>query len=256
MEKYSFSKIKCYLSCPLCFYKRYFEKPEKDNPELAVSHGTSEFGSFVHEILEKYEKNELAIWDMLPYYKKHYDEKVTSDFNLRLTETFTKNFAKDYYDSGKEYLENFYGFPDYKILEAEYEFEEVINGSFIFTGKIDLIVEDEDKRLIIIDHKSKAAFKNKSERTEYAKQLYLYAYAVQKKYNRFPDKLMFNMFRKDKWESFDFIMDDYINALDWLISMVKEIEESLEFPALKDTFYCWNFCPYRYANFEECKVGE
>lgn len=252
MEKYSYSKIKCFYSCPLCFYKKYFERPELEDPSLCISHGTSEFGSFVHEILEEYEKGNLAIYDMLPYYKKHYNEKITSDFTLRLSDKFTKDFSKQYYFDGKNYLENFCGFNDFEVLEAEYNFEEVINNSFIFVGKIDLIARDEDGGLIIIDHKSKSKFKSKAERKEYAMQLYLYAYAAYKKYGEYPTKLMFNMFRKDTWEVFDFSLDEMNEAIEWLINAVNEIESCFEFPPLTGSFYCWNFCCYREANFEEC----
>lgn len=241
----------------MCYYKKYFEKPEKDNPDLVVGHGTSEFGSFVHEILEDYEKGKLEIYDMLPYYNKNYKKKVTSDFTLRIAEDFYRDFAEDYFEDGREYLMNFEGFNDFDVIEAEYEFEEVIDNSFILIGKIDIVAKDlNDGKLIVVDHKSKSKFKNKKELKEYARQLYLYAYAIKQKYGEFPKKLMFNMFRKGYWESIDFNEDDYNEAMDWLKNSVKEIETTFEFPPIKDSFYCWNFCPYRYANFEECEVGE
>lgn len=255
MEKYSYSKIKCFLSCPFCFYNKYFEKPEEENPELSVSHGTSEFGSFIHEILENYENGELELYDLLPYYVENYEKKIVSDFTLKMTETFSKDFSKDYYNSGKSYLQNFEGFNDFKILEVEYDFEEVIE-NFIFVGKIDLIAEDKDGNLIVIDHKSKSKFKNKAEKQDYAKQLYLYAYAVKQKYNKYPKFLMFNMFRSGKWEMFDFDIDKYNETMKWLVGTVKEIETTLEFNPIKNTFFCWNFCNYRFAGFKECTEGE
>lgn len=253
METYSFSKIKCFMSCPLCFYKKYFEKPEEKNPKLSMSHGMSEFGSFSHEILEKYEKGELEIYEMLPFYKEHYDENVVSDFSLKLSEDYYRDFSVDYYRSGERYFKNFKGFNEFKILEAEYDFEENIGNKFKFIGKIDLIAEDKFGNLIVIDHKSKSKFKNKTEQKEYAKQLYLYTYAVYKKYKKFPKTLMFNMFRKEDWVKIDFNIKDYVDALKWAIDMVEEIESTFEFIPQKDTFYCWNFCSYRQANFPECK---
>lgn len=247
INTYSYSKIKCFLNCPLSFYKQYYDKPDDK-----ISHGTSEFGSFMHYILEQYEKGELETYELLPYYINNYDDNVTSDFTLVINENFSKNFAETYFQSGKDYLENFEGFPTLKVIEVEYAFTECIDNKFNFTGKIDLIAEDENGDLIILDHKSKNGFKSKAEKAEYAVQLYLYAYAVYKKYGKFPKKLMFNMFRQDKFEIFDFDMDEYNNAMDWLNNMVEEIEETFSFPSVLGTFFCNNFCNYR----NECEEKE
>ena len=254
MEKYSFSKIKCFKSCPYGFYLKYFERPELKDPTLAVSHGTSEFGSFCHEILEKYEKNELALDELSKYYEEHFQENIVSTFEVKMSEDFSKDLYWNYYNDGKNYFENFTGFCQFKVLEAEYDFSIPIGNKFLFLGKVDLVVEDRDGNFIIIDHKSKSKFKNKAEQKEYAIQLYLYAYAIRKKYHKFPDKLMFNMFRKGEWVEIKFNINDYVSALKWLINNVEEIESTFEFPAEKDTFYCWNFCDYRLDNFKECMI--
>ena len=244
METYSYSKIKTFLDCPYAFYKIYFEK-DKDK----LSHGTSEFGTFAHGILEKYFKGELAEYELLSYYLRNYDKEITSDFVLKLTKSFSKDFSRDYFNSGKEYFENFVGFENINILDVEYEFTECIDDKFNLTGKIDLIVKDSDNNLIVIDHKSKAKFKNQAEREEYLKQLYIYAFAVYKKYGVFPDKLIFNMIRKQNLEKFDFNIDKYNNTLDWIRKEVEEIESCIDFYPVKKGFYCDNFCPYR----EKCE---
>ena len=53
---YSYSKVKSFYNCPFYFFKNYLDRPEDFVPE---GHGTSEFGSYVHKILEMYEKGEL-----------------------------------------------------------------------------------------------------------------------------------------------------------------------------------------------------
>lgn len=255
IETYSYSKIKCYLSCKKSYYERYYEKPEKERPELSVGHGTSEFGTFVHSILEKYEKNELSIDELLDYYKNNYNENIQSSFVLRLSEKFSKDFSQSYYESGEKYFSDFEGFKDFNILEAEYSFEVPVKDVCLFNGKIDLIARDNDGSLIIIDHKSKSSFKNKAEVKEYAIQLYLYAYAAYQKYKELPKYLMFNIFRKKEWEIIDFNMEDYNNAISWLITNVEEIESCFDFSVTPNTFFCNNFCSYRYANFEDCING-
>lgn len=240
MVKYSYSKIKNFKECKYGFYRNYYEN-DKDK----LNHGTSEFGSFSHEILEKYAKNELEDYEMLPYYLEHYDENVQSTMVLKMSENFSRDFSNDYFRSGKEYFESFDGFGDINVIEAEYEFNEVINDEFILTGKVDLIAEDSNGDLIIIDHKSKSKFKNKSEKEEYAKQLYIYAFAVHRKYGKFPKKLMFNMFRNKQWVEFDFNEEKYKETIQWVIDEVKEIESCIEFEPVRSGFYCDNFCPYR-----------
>ena len=242
LETYSYSKVKMFYSCKQAFYTRYFERPTE-----LLNHGTSEFGSFMHEILEKYEKGELEIYDMLPYYIEHYNDAVKSSFVLNINANFSKDFSDNYYIDGIKYLENFEGFPQFNILEVEHEFEVNIEDKFLFNGKIDLIARNNDGELIILDHKSKSKFKNKKELNEYAKQLYLYAYAVKQEYGELPKKLYFNMFRTNELVEIDFDINDYQNAYNWLVSSVNEIENTFDFSPQEneDPFYCLNFCPVK-----------
>lgn len=249
MEKYSFSKLRCFESCKLCYYKKYIEENR-----TKLNHGTSEFGTFMHYILEQYEKGNLEISQMLPYYTANFNQNIKSSFDLRLSESFTKNFRYKYFEDGKSYLKTFNGYDKLTILESEYEFDVVIDDKFIFTGKVDLIARDSENKLIIIDHKSKSKFMSEAEKKEYAVQLYLYAYAVYKKYKEMPYKLMFNMFRTKTWEIFDFNQDEYLLAIDWLKNTVKEIECCLDFNNdERNEFFCWNFCQFRESNYDDCR---
>ena len=110
-----------------------------------------------------------------------------------------------------------------------------------------LVARNNDGELIIIDHKSKSKFKNKKELNEYAKQLYLYAYAVKQEYGELPKKLYFNMFRTNELVEIDFDINDYQNAYNWLVSSVNEIENTFDFSPQEneDPFYCLNFCPVK-----------
>ena len=248
LTKYSFSKLKNFINCKYAFYRNYFE-----NDRDTVENGTSEFGSFCHKILEMYERGELEDYEMLNYYLQHYDEEVKSSFVIQLTEKFSKDFSSMYFEDGKSYFQNFTGFDNIKILESEYEFAENINNKYLLVGKIDLVAEDEEGNLIVIDHKSKSKFKNKAELAEYAKQLYIYALAVKNKYGKFPQKLMFNMFRKGNWITIDFDMERYEETLKWVDDIVNEIEICMDFePNGLGSFYCFNFCPYRY----KCEYNE
>ena len=110
-----------------------------------------------------------------------------------------------------------------------------------------MIARNNDGELVILDHKSKSKFKNKKELNEYAKQLYLYAYAVKQEYGELPKKLYFNMFRTNELVEIDFDINDYQSAYNWLVSSVKEIENTFDFSPQEnaDPFYCLNFCPVK-----------
>lgn len=240
VNRYSYSKIKNFKECPYCFYRHYIEKDTEES-----THGTSEFGSFAHEILEKYAKNELEEYELLPYYLEHYKEKVQSTMVLKLADNFSRNFSELYFESGKKYFENFQGFGDLDVLEAEYEFDEVVDDKFLLTGKVDLICRNTDGDLVIIDHKSKSKFKTKAERNEYSKQLYIYSFAVNRKYGEFPKYLKFNMFRNENpWVEFEFDENKYKETMQWVSDEVEEIENCTEFNPITTGFYHNNFCPY------------
>ena len=239
LETYSYSKVKAFYNCPYAYYKHYFEKIKPD-----FDHGTSEFGTFCHSILEKYAKGELGEWELLNYYVENYDANVPDSMVLHMSDDFSKDFSSSYYSKGYEYFENFEGFNGLEIVEAEHEFYENVEDRFYLTGKIDLICKDKNGDIVVIDHKSKGRFKNKVEKHDYARQLYLYAYAVFKKYGKFPKTLIFNMFRIPDWVVIPFNRDDYIEAMTWLKNSVAEIESCLDFYPINGTFYCHNFCGY------------
>lgn len=239
---YSYSKIRSFYCCPYYFFKNYFDKPEDFVPE---GHGTSDFGNYVHMILEKYAKGELAEYELYQYYVDNYGKYVRSSFVTQITDDFSKDLWYVYYEGGKKYFAEFTGFGDLEILESEYEFYEEIENSFILHGKVDLICRDKEGKLVIIDHKSKSRFKNKAEKKEYSKQLYLYSHAVHSKYKEFPSTIGFNMFRTNQSIKFKFDYQEYNQTMDWLVRSVNEIENCVEFPAYPGTFYCNNFCTFR-----------
>lgn len=246
--------------------------PNEEKP-YKLSHGTSEFGSFVHDILEKYGKGKIEPKDALDYYKQHYAENVVSDFTLYMTETFHKDFSEKYYEDGLEFFRAFNGIKDIRILEAEKQFELPYKNKFLINGKIDVVGVDKSGNLCIIDYKSKSGFKSKAEKEEYSKQLYTYAWAFleemkdDKKWNEFKEKynvpnldkntikLAFYMFRKDKWVWIDFDQKTMQEVLDWMEKSVEEINNEVFFDPVPElevgefNFYCKNFCSFR----ESCK---
>lgn len=211
LPTFSFSKLKNFGECPICYYKNYVLHEKKNDKS-----GLSEFGTFCHKILEMYEKGQLEIWEMLSYYQDNFQTEVPSSFVVKMSDTFSKDLYPYYYADGENYFTNFEGYSNWEILESEYEFEIPITDYALFNGKVDLIARSKKSgRLIIIDHKSKSKFKSKEELADYAKQLYLYAYAVHEKYGEWPKTLYFNMFRKGELVVIPFDKKEYRMAMDW-----------------------------------------
>ena len=122
------------------------------------------------------------------------------------------------------------GYPEnWEILEVERELKIDIKGKK-FIGYLDLLVRDKtDGRLILIDHKSKAEFKDENEKQHYAIQLYLYAIWVFEEYHEYPKELLFNMFRVGNQVTIPFNYDDFIAAQEWVCDTIKKIYSDTEF---------------------------
>lgn len=220
LQTFSFSKLKNFEECPICYWRNYIKHFPKNDKS-----GLSEFGTFCHKILEMYEKGELEIWEMLSYYKDNFAKEVPSSFVVKMSDTFSKDLYPYYYQDGENYFTNFEGYSNWEILESEYQFEIPITDNALFNGKVDLIARSKKSgRLIIIDHKSKSKFKSKDELAEYAKQLYLYAFAVHEKYGEWPKTLYFNMFRKGELVTIPFDKKEYRMAMNWAVDTINAIQ--------------------------------
>lgn len=235
MEEYSYSKLTRYESCPLAYMRKYL------NGEKQQSHGITECGLFMHDLLERYERGELKLEEMLPYFEENFYNSIKSDTHLKLSENFSKDMYPLYYNGFLEYLQNFNGIKDCKeIIDVEKEFHLQYN-DYIITGKIDLVFVDKYNNFCVLDHKSKNKFKNKKEQSEYARQLYLYAWASKTLYGKYPQKLIFNMLRGE-YIYIPFKENDMFKALEWFDKTVNDIRTTITYDAKEGTFFCNNFC--------------
>lgn len=231
---WSFSRVSTYNDCPYAFeliYNRHIE---------SASNALAEFGSFIHEILEKYYNNELNEFELTDYYESNYKLKVVSKFPKYLSQ-------ESYYNKGYEYLANFSSVKNkYEVIGVEIPVRANING-YNFYGIIDLLLKDKESgEYVVYDHKSKSEFKSKKEKAHYLRQLYLYSYYVFKNYKKYPAKLIFNMFRKGEEIETAFDEDAFNEAIDWFTNTIKEIESTVEFKEKeKPDFYCRELCGVR-----------
>ena len=234
-ERYSFSKLSSFNTCKYGYWLTYIEH------QKGVGNCFSSYGTEVHSLMERYAKNELSLWDLASTYEWEFESAVPEEFPSL---PFCANLKELYYELGLNYLRNFGGYPKYKILEVEKQFDIDID-DWTFNGVIDLVYEDEQGRLIVHDYKSKSSFKSKAEQKEYARQLYLYSLHIKEKYGRYPDILRFMMFRKETAVDIPFKMDGLTEAVHWAKNTVQSIRNCWDFSPSCEEFFGNNLCNHR-----------
>ncbi len=245
---WSFSRVNSYDSnCKYGWYLQYIEH-KGGAPGFFGA-----FGSLCHEILEKYFKGELDIFELSQYYINHFHEVVY----MKAPPNNYVDLKENYYNKGLEYFDNF-DFPDLEILGVEKRVEFEIEG-YPFIGYIDLLTRDKnDGKLILIDHKSASikttvsgaiAKKDQHHFLEFQRQQYLYSKAVMEEYGEGTIKaLKWNMFKDHDWLGCEWTQHGYQEALDWAINTIHQIENEDEW-AMKDQvdFFCNYLCDGREA---------
>lgn len=245
-EQYSFSKLSTWWQCRYSYFQKYIEH------KAGIGNAFSSYGSLVHSILERYAKKEIELWDMPSIYEWEFDSAVPEKFPWNKY----KVLRDSYYEEGLNFLKNFNGYEKCKILGIEQEFEIEID-DWNLVGFIDVVFVDESGKLIVRDYKSKASFKNETEKKEYARQPYLYSLYVKEKYGRYPDEIQFLMFRKENVERIKFNEEDLQEAISWAKDTVADIRACVDYPPAKtvcNDFYAQNLCNHReYCEFSAFK---
>lgn len=237
--KWSYSQLNSFCTCKYMFYKHYIEHCSN------INNAFSQFGSFVHSIMEKYGNGELELFELSNYYSDNYYNNILLKFPI------SKYCDMDdlYYTSGLKYFNSFNGFKDYTVA-CEYKIDgyiEIKNHKKRYIGGIiDRIAKDENGNILLYDYKSKSTFKNKSERDKYFRQLYLYAYLYWKKENVIPTKLRFILIRSKTKEKqivetdFDFCVMQ--NVINWCINTIEEILSCEDWEQNDNEFFCKSLC--------------
>jgi len=244
---WSYSRLSAFEQCKYSWYLKYIV--DDDDTYLAEGNYWAEVGTFMHEILEKIFKEELAPDDAVNYFIDHYDENVLYKASQSIMDRAFEACI-DYLGSlDLQWMDHC----DILSVEDEQTFD--IEG-YPFKGYIDLLVYDRSAKCIyVIDHKSAAyplsektgrVLKN-SEKSflSYKKQMYLYCHAVKEKYGRFPDKIIWNHFKAGKFVEIPFVQDEYDEAVGWFLNTIHSIEKEVEFEGTVDYFYCHNLCDFR-----------
>ena len=130
--EWSFSRLTAYSQCNYNFYLKYIECNEGDENFF------SQYGNFIHKILEKYEKGELSLFELCTYYEEHYSENVTCP----APPNNYVDLGQSYYDKGLDFLENIdLDLEDFEILGVEKKVKFTID-KYKMIGFIDLLLKD------------------------------------------------------------------------------------------------------------------
>lgn len=233
--EWSFSRLNSYIQCPWQFYLTYIECKPREGGFFG------EYGSWGHEILEKYAKNEIEIYEMADLYQTNYYQNVITP----APPNKWVNLDERYFEEGKEYFENFSGFGEYEIIGVEEPFNISI-GDIKITGIIDLILKDKQKNIHLADHKSSDVKKVDSDKAkEYWKQMYLYSIAIKDKYGKYPKQLHINAFRKNQWFQIPFDKKEVTKVKKWVQDTVKQIKKDKVWEAKPSNYFCFNLCGVR-----------
>lgn len=237
----SFSSLQTFLRCRYQYWQHYVLAPDAPDRLPEEPNAFAEYGTFVHSLLERYERGELEVYELSRAFTDGYREVVPSPF----PESPYTDMESLFYNNALDFFDSFDGLDDYKILGVEEEFLEPVTDEIVLHGFIDLVMEAPDGKLIIRDWKSKAGFTSRRERREYARQLYLYSLHVRRKTGRYPDLLQFYHFRKQLPTDIPFRDGDYHEALDWVKRTVSEISRCAQWDASYNEWFCSHLCEYR-----------
>lgn len=236
---WSYSRLTAFEDCKYAWYMHYILHMHKK------SNFFSEYGSFMHEILQKYLNGELSQKQLLAYYCRNFGKTVESPAPS------SKMWYK-YFGAGCDYLRNI-EFPKRKILATELE----VNFDFAgakFIGYIDMLSEDDAGNLFITDHKSrdlkprsgrKKPTKADRDLDDYLRQLYMYSVAVKQLYGKYPDFLEFNCFKAGVWITEPFKEERVKEVEDWATGIISEAMKEEEWSENLDYWRCHQLCDMR-----------
>ena len=211
--RWSFSKLEVAASCPFAFKKIYLDgaKPAA-NP-------FAQLGSLCHDLLARFEQGELAVYDLLPAFEKRYRKEVNAEwpaFPLNLEERTCLRIS--------DYFRTFSGFPFRRILMVEEKLIGTLCGR-PFSGIIDLLAEDQDGRIILVDHKTSSISEYRGRKLQHHKrQLLLYVHLLRQCCHIQVDAIAFNLIKEGQWLEFTWTELEESCAVSWALGIMGAVE--------------------------------
>ena len=126
---WSFSRLSSFNTCKMMWYLTYIRNCERRENFF------SQYGTFSHEIFEKYNKGELELFDIPDFICYNYDKSIT----IQAPPNNYVDLGEKYRYRLMEYFSNFNGWKDKTVgTEKEVEFTlNLYNKDRKFTGFID-----------------------------------------------------------------------------------------------------------------------
>lgn len=211
--RWSFSKLEVASSCPFAFKKIYMDAMTPDKNAFA------QLGSLCHDLLARYAVGKLATYDLLSAFVKRYPKEVKSEWP-----SFPQNLEERTYQRIADYFCTFNGFPFRRILMVEKKLIGTLCGR-PFSGILDLLVEDQDGKLVIVDHKTSGISEYRGRKLQHHKrQLLLYAYLLRQCCHIQVDAIAFNLIKEGQWLEFSWSEMEESCAVSWALGIMGAIE--------------------------------
>jgi CRISPR/Cas system-associated exonuclease Cas4 (RecB family) len=239
---YSYSSVSGFETCPLMFEYQYFYKVQR------LPNYFAQLGTLAHEIMEKYFREELEIFELSNEFKDKYDEVVTFPVPSSLGEKFVDKTMEEMrlFFSTTTFDRNKY---EVLCMEDKYVYEK---DGIKIVAKPDLIIRNKETgEVILLDYKT-SRYK-KDSHSGYAQQLSLYKAIFESvkgiKINRM-QILYFKESSKVRGEDRRiygrFIDLEYNeNILDEFMEKISLIKQEKEWVAKPDQFFCSFLCSAR-----------
>lgn len=246
MIRFSVSCLGTYETCPWSCKMTYNEIGVDKNEDVEGNF-YGEFGSLLHDLFDRYYKDDLAKPDMVIEFHR----KVTD-----LKYDFPDGKKQDYLDSALEQIDYFYEkYADMKPLMTEEEIDITIEGVPLpFKGFVDRIDGNiEEKEIVLSDYKTGRSSKFTKRELEDNIQATVYSLWVREKFGFLPTRFVF-IFTKERRTKEIVINEAFIErGLARIRRISKCIEDGIFVPQPKGgVYFCKNFCNY----YKECPKFE
>lgn len=231
---WSYSRITAYEDCPYRFYLKYIKKIK------GIRHFFSDYGSFMHLIIQKFLNGELAKEELVGYYLTNFRKNVVG-------KAPSQSIFQNYFRQGLDYLSTI-EMPKDEILGVEKEISFQIEDRK-FIGYIDKVSRSDG--IDITDNKSRALkertqrkkpTKSDEELDEYLKQLYIYSIPIEQEYGELPKRLIFNCFRTKNLIVEPFKNQAYEDTKKWALDTIHTIAKESEWKPNVEWFKCKHLC--------------